>query len=104
MDPLVVFDCDKRLPNRFVLARAAAARARALKAGMPPRIAPADISRADLALREIAAGVFELRELEAFLPSGRRPLLLAGPDELCGSDSSCKDAAAPVSQPRDTVH
>lgn len=38
MDPHIVFDCEKVLPNRFDLAVAAAARVRALSRGGEPRI------------------------------------------------------------------
>jgi hypothetical protein len=39
MDPHIVFDCEKVLPNRFDLAVAAAARVRALSRGGEPRSA-----------------------------------------------------------------
>jgi len=42
MDPNIVFDCEKVLPNRFGLALAAAARIRALNRGSEPRLRVAD--------------------------------------------------------------
>ncbi len=42
MDPHVIFDCEKALPNRFVLVLAAAARTRALNRGAEPRLALGD--------------------------------------------------------------
>lgn len=37
MDPFVVIDCAKVLPNRIALTLAAAARSRALQRGVQPR-------------------------------------------------------------------
>jgi DNA-directed RNA polymerase subunit omega len=76
MDPHVVFDCQKVVPNRFALTLAAAARSRALARGAEPRLDAADRCVGELALHEIAAGVFCERELAPFLPEagGRRSL------------------------------
>jgi DNA-directed RNA polymerase subunit omega len=104
MDPLVVFDCQEQVPNRFALALAAAARSRALGRGKPPRIGASNLNSTELALQEIAAGAFARQELELFLPSKPASLLLAGPTELRGSELLNKDAAAPASHSRDTVH
>jgi DNA-directed RNA polymerase subunit omega len=104
MDPLVVFDCYQQLPNRFALARAAAARSRALNAGVVPRVEATGSRGTDLALREIAAGVFGRQELEPFLPGRPVPLMLAETNELRGGEPLHKDAAAPGSRARDTVH
>ncbi|MER8637765.1 DNA-directed RNA polymerase subunit omega [Mesorhizobium sp. M1088] len=38
MDPLIVFDCENTVPNRFALAVAAVRRARALSRGAEPRL------------------------------------------------------------------
>lgn len=68
MDTHVVFDCQKVLPNRFALTLAAASRIRALARGAEPRLDAVDRSVGDLALHEIAAGVFTRDELAPFLP------------------------------------
>jgi DNA-directed RNA polymerase subunit omega len=106
MDPHVVFDCQKVLPNRFALTLAAAARSRALSRGAEPRLDRDHAGASDLALHEIAAGMFTAKELVAFLPAegGRRTL--PPPDSVPrlrdgGSESA---AAAPVSRTRETVH
>ena len=104
MDPLVVFDCQKQVPNRFGLALAAAARTRALRNGAPVQVQAPELYSTELALREIAAGVFTPRELGVFIPGSSMPHLLAAPDELCDSEPLPKDAAAPGSPLRDTVH
>ena len=104
MDPLLVFDCDKHMPNRFALALAGAARARALRAGVPPRIGVTESSRAEIALREIASGVFAPEELDAFLPGRPMPRLLAGPSELGGSETLIGNAAASGAPSGHTVH
>ncbi len=76
MDPHIIFDCEKVLPNRFALTVAAASRSRALSRGAEPRLDMGDASVSDLALHEIAAGVFTREELTPFLPAGdRRPAL-----------------------------
>ncbi|WP_235925442.1 DNA-directed RNA polymerase subunit omega [Brucella pseudintermedia] len=68
MDPHIVFDCEKVLPNRFALTLAAAARSRALNRGAEPRLDIDDASVSDLALHEIAAGVFTREELTRRFP------------------------------------
>jgi DNA-directed RNA polymerase subunit omega len=76
MDPHVVFDCQKVLPNRFALTLAAAARSRALGSGAEPRLHSDHAGASDLALHEIAAGMFTRKELAPFLPAeGGRPSL-----------------------------
>ena len=104
MDPLVVFDCHKQVPNPFGLALAASARTRALRNGAPVRVQAPDLDSTELALREIAAGVFTPRDLGAFLPGSSMPHLLAAPDELCGREPMPMDTVAPGSPPGDTVH
>jgi len=76
MDPHVVFDCRKVLPNRFALTLAAAARSRALRRGDEPRLHGRFAGANDLALHEIAAGMLTPKELVAYLPAegGRRTL------------------------------
>ena len=64
MDPFVVFDCEKVLRNRFALTVVAAARSRALKTGSDPRLERPTTDIVDLALQEIAAGVFTRDELD----------------------------------------
>jgi DNA-directed RNA polymerase subunit omega len=68
MNPSIVFDCQKILPNRFALTLAAAARSRALNRGAEPRFGRSGSSVADLALSEIASGAFTSDELALFLP------------------------------------
>jgi DNA-directed RNA polymerase subunit omega len=67
MDPFVIFDCAKILPNRFALTLAAAARSRALHRGADPRLDRPAASASDLALREIAEGAFTQSELGLLL-------------------------------------
>ncbi|MEH7881327.1 DNA-directed RNA polymerase subunit omega [Rhizobium laguerreae] len=76
MNPSIVFDCEKILPNRFALAMAAAARSRALHRGAEPRLDPSDACDSELALREIAGGSFTSSELAPFLggPAGTKRL------------------------------
>jgi DNA-directed RNA polymerase subunit omega len=64
VDPFVVFDCEKVLRNRFALTVVAAARSRALKTGSAPRLKRPTTDILDLALQEIAAGVFTRDELD----------------------------------------
>ena len=80
MDTHVVFDCQKVLPNRFALTLAAASRIRALARGAEPRLDAVDRSVGDLALHEIAAGVFTRDELAPFLPGADERQLLPPPD------------------------
>ncbi|ABS17314.1 DNA-directed RNA polymerase subunit omega (plasmid) [Brucella anthropi] len=107
MDPHVIFDCEKALPNRFVLVLAAAARTRALNRGAEPRLALGDRNAGDLALQEIAAGAFSEEELAPFLlPHRAEARLLPAPStisELCG-DGRSKAAAAPAASPTEAVH
>lgn len=81
MDPHVVFDCQKVLPNRFALTLAAAARSRALARGAEPRLGAVNGSVSELALHEIGVSVFSEHELAPFLPEadGRRSLPPSGP-------------------------
>jgi DNA-directed RNA polymerase subunit omega len=104
MDPLVVFDCQKQVPNRFGLALAAAARARALRKGVPVRVQTAGLESTEVALREIASGAFAPKELGVFLPGTAMPPLLGAPDQLRDSEPWQKEAVAPGSPSRDTVH
>ena len=64
MDPFVIFDCEKVLRNRFALTVVAAARSRALKTGSAPLLKRPTTDVVDLALQEIAAGVFTRDELD----------------------------------------
>jgi DNA-directed RNA polymerase subunit omega len=80
MDPYVVFDCESVLPNRFALALAAAARRRALASGAQPRLDAAAIGKSELALHEIAQGVFTSDELGLFLTGSGEATQLACPD------------------------
>lgn len=106
MDPHIIFDCQKVLPNRFALTLAAAARSRALARGAEPRLDAADYSVNELALYEIAAGAFTRDELAPFLPGAdeRRLLPPPFPASRLRDGGSVSAAAAPASRPRETVH
>lgn len=58
MNPLIIQDCEKVLPNPFLLAIAAAARARALRHGAEPKTLCGSLPPTERALQEIAAGFF----------------------------------------------
>lgn len=78
MNPYVVQECQMHVPNPYALTLAAAWRARALSAGAEPRL---DLPRAvetELALHEIAEGLFDQEELSPFLVDGA-PHLSIGP-------------------------
>ncbi|MER9500553.1 DNA-directed RNA polymerase subunit omega [Mesorhizobium sp. M0488] len=70
MDPLIVFDCENSVPNRFALAVAAAGRARALSRGAETRLADEARVPVELALREIAGNRFKPDEVRPFVPAG----------------------------------
>lgn len=100
MDPLVIFDCQKVVPNRFALVLAAAARTRALNRGAEPRLSETGVYGADLALREIAGPAFTPDELAPFLLAGagstQRLLRQASRDGRLRGDGSDASAAAPA--------
>ncbi|TIM74111.1 MAG: DNA-directed RNA polymerase subunit omega [Mesorhizobium sp.] len=73
MDPLIVFDCENAVPNRFALAVAAAGRARALSRGAEPRVPDEATAPVELALREIAGNRFQPDEVKPFLLAGSVP-------------------------------
>lgn len=107
MDPFVVFDCAKVLPNRFALTVAAAARSHALHRDAQPRLDTPAASASDLALREIAEGAFTPAELGLFLkgPSGSR--LLPRPpawNPTLRGGTPPESATALVSPSGETVH
>jgi DNA-directed RNA polymerase subunit omega len=106
MDPNIVFDCEKVLPNKFGLAIAAAARVRALGRGGEPRIRIADSGRTELALREIAAGAFKPDELAPFMSGLEevRRLASSDPSIALRGDSASGAAATSLSRPRKRVH
>ena len=80
MDPNVVFASQSVVPNRFALALASAARARALNRGAEPRLACDHAGNVELALKEIGAGAFSPEELMPFLPApGEAVARLAAP-------------------------
>jgi DNA-directed RNA polymerase subunit omega len=82
MDPFIIYNAEKAIPNRFGLALAAAARARALNHGHVPRIeSHSPIGPVEIALREIAAGVFDEDEMAPFTPIGTQASRI-GPPEL----------------------
>jgi DNA-directed RNA polymerase subunit omega len=101
MDPFVVFDGAKVLPNRFALTLAAAARSRALQRGARPRSDEPAASPSGVALHEIAAGAFTPAELALFLVEQKGTHLVPPPaldQKLCGS-ALAGGAATPVSLP-----
>ena len=98
MDPHVVFDCQKVLPNRFALTLAAASRIRALARGAEPRLDAVDRSVGDLALHEIAAGAFTRDELAPFLPGADERRLLPPPHKRFGL--CCVEPGLSASIPR----
>ncbi|WP_342640238.1 DNA-directed RNA polymerase subunit omega [Rhodoligotrophos ferricapiens] len=107
MDPFVVFDCAKVLPNRFALTLAAAARGRALRRGAEPRSDRLAAGAGDLALHEIAEGAFTRAELGLFLEEPSGPQLLPRPsaqDPDLRGGASPESAAAPVSRFGETAH
>jgi DNA-directed RNA polymerase subunit omega len=107
MDPFVVFDCAKVLPNRFALTLAAAARRRALHRGAQPRSDRPAASAGELALHEVAEGAFTPVELRLFLDGpGEAQRLLRPPvrDPELRGDASSQSAAVPVSPSEETVH
>ncbi|MEZ2409262.1 DNA-directed RNA polymerase subunit omega [Bosea sp. RCC_152_1] len=104
MDPLVVFDCEKVLPNRFAVALTAAARSRALRRGALPRSQAMAVGADELALREIAEGAFTPVELAQFLGGPGRADLLPAPtrqQEHCpGAPDEGVEAPVPSSRGR----
>lgn len=106
MDPNIIFDCEKVLPNRFGLALAAAARIRALNRGSEPRIGVADAGTTECALREIAAGVFRPFELAPFMSGTEQAKQLASSDPsiTLRGDSASRAAATSLARPRERVH
>lgn len=105
MDPHVVFDCQKALPNRFALTLAAAARSRALGRGAEPRLDADNGSVTDLALHEIAAGVFTRNELAPFLlDPGGKAFSSSSRSGFQASRRRLREAPLPASRQRETVH
>jgi DNA-directed RNA polymerase subunit omega len=89
MEPFVVFDCEKVLPNRFSPVLATAARCRALHRGAQPRSQKQAVSITDLALREIGEDAFGSAELAHYLnaPNEPQPPASAAPEETCSGVS-----------------
>jgi DNA-directed RNA polymerase subunit omega len=105
MDPHVVFDGQKVLPNRFALSLAAAARKRALNHGAERRLAGwPDAGTGDLALHEIAAAAFTEAELSTALRGPRATALLRERGSPTSLPASPDGAAAPRLQPKETIH
>lgn len=100
MDPFVVFDCAKVLPNRFALTLAVAARSRALQRGARPRSDEPAASPSGVALHEIAAGAFTPAELAPFLVEQKGTRLSPPPaSDQSFATALSRGAAAPVSLP-----
>lgn len=70
MARVTVEDCVLRVPNRFELVMLAAQRARNLGAGTPLTVERDDDKNPVIALREIADGTVDLRELKGGLVRG----------------------------------
>ncbi len=100
MDPLVVFDCEKVLPNRFAVTLAAAARCRALRRGARPRSQASAADMSELALREIAEGAFTPVELARLLcgTEGARLLPASALEQQPCLDAPHGSAAATASR------
>lgn len=92
MDPLIAFDAQRIIPNRFALAIAAAGRARALARGSKPRLSGRPGDNAGLALGEIAAAAFEPDEIEPFLLAGSLPRTGRDHDEFPSGEASRRRA------------
>ena len=104
MNPLIVLDAKKVVPDPFALALAAAARVRALRQGSEPRV-DADVSLGpDLALSEIAAGAFAQEELAPFLPGAGRVLRLPSLESRHEIGDGRRPAAAAPVPAQGTVH
>ena len=105
MNPLIVFDAKKVVPNPFALVVAAAARSRALRQGAEPRVDSEVEPGPHLALGEIAADAFAEEELAPFSSiAGAEARRLSPPEprpRLC--DGGQTAAGAPVLSPR-TLH
>jgi DNA-directed RNA polymerase subunit omega len=67
MNPFIVFDAQKVVPDAFALALATAARTRALRSGADPRVDLEAEPGPHLALSEIAAGAFTTEDMKPFL-------------------------------------
>jgi len=105
MNPLLVFDCEKVVPNRFELSLALAARTHQLNRGSEPRVELDGGSTIDAALREFAMGAFTPSEIKTLLAGSPQPGLLAPPGKFGGDEVSDERVAAlPAPQSRDPVH
>lgn len=106
MDPNVVFDCEKIVPNPYALALAAAARARALNRGAAPRVNVSAANATERALQEIASDAFSKDELVPFLPEQQTftSACHSAHRKWLRSNSAERALAAPGSLPREAVH
>jgi len=104
MNPLIVIDAAKAVPDPFALAMAAAARARALRRGAPPRSDADARPGPDLALCEIASSAFAEEELAPFLPDTALVSRLAPPKALPRLGGGRPSAVAATIPPRGTFH
>ncbi|MBX5088271.1 DNA-directed RNA polymerase subunit omega [Rhizobium lentis] len=103
MDPLVVFDCERVLANRFALAVAAAARSRSLNRGAEPRLEVRGVAASELALKEIAQNSFAPDELALFViePAEAKP---SREPAIRFRGGGSHAVAAPVSERKEAVH
>lgn len=106
MDPNVIFECEKIVPNRYALTVAAAARARALNRGAEPRTDVSFANATERALQEIASEAFSKDELVPFLHEQRTfpPACRSVRKKWLRGHGAERAVAAPGSLPRETVH
>ncbi|WP_210528520.1 DNA-directed RNA polymerase subunit omega [Rubellimicrobium arenae] len=104
MNPLIVFDAKKVVPDPFALTLAAAARARALRQGAEPRVIAGAAPGPHLALAEIAAGAFAKGELASFLPDAAGVPRLAPPKPRLAIGDGGRPAVAVSVPAKGTVH
>tara|TARA_B100000614_G_scaffold259350_1_gene283770 strand:- start:10879 stop:11130 length:252 start_codon:yes stop_codon:yes gene_type:complete len=76
MNPYIVIDAKKVVPDHFGLVLAASARGHALKAGAQPLVDDAECSPAELAMKEIASRAISEDDLTNFL-SATKPRQLS---------------------------
>ena len=98
MNPLILDDCQKVLPNPFLLAIAAAARARALRHGAEPKVSCGTPPPIELALQEIAAGLLAEGEFE-LQSSPNRSLLAHWAASSAGKTERDRSGASAAAAP-----
>lgn len=97
MDHVFTVECQRFVPNPYALVHVAAARARALRRGAPPRLEIEARSLGYAALREIAAGAFTSDELTTLLTP---PQLEERPDAIDVTESELLTSARAIASDR----